>query len=57
MDCSKKGYPCIVIRTTDPVLLPLYRTQGQPESLESSLSQLRTPLADYDFLNSYPARF
>jgi len=30
MDCSTKGHPCIVIRTTGPVLLPLYRPQGQP---------------------------
>lgn len=32
MDCSKKGYPCIVIRTTGPVLLPLYRPQGLSSS-------------------------
>lgn len=30
MDCSTKGYPCIVIRTTGPILLPLYHLQGLP---------------------------
>jgi len=32
MDCSKKGYPCIVIRTAGPILLPSHRYQGLPSS-------------------------
>jgi len=32
MDCSKKGYPCIVIRTAGPILLPSHRSQGLPSS-------------------------
>lgn len=32
MDCSKKGHPCIVIRTSGLILLPSHRSQGLPFS-------------------------
>lgn len=32
MDCSKKGYPCIVIRTSGPILLPSHFSPGLPSS-------------------------